>query len=104
GGPFVTRISEHGGDFVPHLDACFLAVDDQERIVFTDALVGGWRPAEQAFITAIIMLRDHPMGTDYVAHVMHKNGADRNTHEELGFFDGWGTVVAQLARLVERPS
>jgi uncharacterized protein YndB with AHSA1/START domain len=55
-------------------------------------------------MTAIITLRDHPMGTDYVAHVMHKSNADRNMHEEMGFYDGWGTVVEQLAKLVERPS
>jgi uncharacterized protein YndB with AHSA1/START domain len=102
GGSLVTQISEDGGAFRPHLSACYLAVDDQERIVFTNALVGGWRPAEQPFMTAIITLRDHPMGTDYVAHVMHKSGADRDMHEELGFYDGWGTVAAQLAALVER--
>jgi uncharacterized protein YndB with AHSA1/START domain len=104
GGSFATQISENGGDFAPHLKACFLAIDELERIVFTDALVGGWRPADQPFMTAIITLRDHLMGTGYVAHVMHKNNADRNLHEEMGFFDGWGTVVAQLAKLVERPS
>lgn len=88
GGSFVTRINEDGGDFTPHLNACFLAVDKLERIVFTNSLVGGWRPAEQPFMTAIITLRDHPMGTDYVAHVMHKNNADRNGHDEMGFYDG----------------
>jgi uncharacterized protein YndB with AHSA1/START domain len=60
GGGFVTLISENGGDFTPHLDACFLAVDKLERIVFTNALVGGWRPAEQPFMTAVITLNDHP--------------------------------------------
>lgn len=102
GGAFVTQISENGGDFAPHLSGCFLAVDELERIVFTNALVGGWRPAEQPFMTAVITLRDHPMGTEYVAHVMHKNDADRRMHEELGFFDGWGTVIEQLARLAEQ--
>ncbi|MBI3992712.1 MAG: SRPBCC family protein [Candidatus Lambdaproteobacteria bacterium] len=102
GGSFVTQISENGGDFMPHLSGCFLAVDDLERIVFTNSLVGGWRPAEQPFMTAIITLRDHPMGTDYAAHVMHKNNADRNMHEKMGFYDGWGTVVEQLAKLAEQ--
>lgn len=102
GGAFVTHISENGGDFAPHLGACFLAIDELERIVFTNALVGGWRPAEQPFMTAIITLEDHPLGTHYVAHAMHKNNADRNMHEELGFYDGWGTVAAQLATLVEQ--
>lgn len=73
-----------------------------ERIVFTNALVGGWRPAEQPFITAIIRLADHPLGTEYSAHVMHKSRADRDQHQELGFDDGWGTVLQQLAELVER--
>lgn len=45
GGGFVTRLSENGSDFVPHLDACFLAVDDLERIVFTNAIDSAWRPA-----------------------------------------------------------
>jgi uncharacterized protein YndB with AHSA1/START domain len=101
-GSFVTQISEKGGDFRPHLSACFLAIDDLERIVFTNALVGGWRPAEHPFMTAIITLQDHPLGTDYVAHVMHKNNVDRNRHEEMGFYDGWGTVAAQLATLAEQ--
>ncbi|HEV7718088.1 MAG TPA: SRPBCC family protein [Arsenicitalea sp.] len=102
GGAFTTQISEKGGDFVPHLQACFLAVDDLQRIVFTNALVGGWRPAEQPFMTAIITLQDHPAGTEYLAHVMHKTKADRVMHDEMGFYDGWGTVVGQLAKLVER--
>jgi uncharacterized protein YndB with AHSA1/START domain len=102
GGAFVTQMSENGGEFKPHLSGCFLAVDDLERIVFTNALVGEWRPAEQPFMTAIITLRDHPMGTEYHAHVMHKSNADRNMHEKMGFHDGWGTVIEQLAALVEQ--
>jgi uncharacterized protein YndB with AHSA1/START domain len=102
GGALVTWISENGGAFMPHLTGCFLAVDALERIVFTNSLVGGWRPAEQPFMTAIITLRDHPAGTDYVAHVMHKNNADRTMHEKMGFHDGWGTVAEQLAGLVEQ--
>jgi uncharacterized protein YndB with AHSA1/START domain len=101
GGAFVTKMSENGGAFTPHLSACFLAVDDRERLVFTNALVGGWRPAEHPFMTAIITLKDHPQGTEYHAHVMHKSNADRNMHEKLGFYDGWGTVIEQLAALVE---
>lgn len=101
GGAFETWMTEDGGDFVPHLNGCFLAVDDRERIVFTNCLLGGWRPAEQAFITAVITMKDHPLGTDYAAHVMHRSNADRDKHEELGFLDGWGTVIGQLAALVE---
>lgn len=104
GGSLVTLLSENGGDFVPHLRGCFLAIDELERLVFTNSLVGGWRPAEEPFMTAIITLREHPQGTEYVAHVMHKSNADRTMHEKMGFHDGWGTVTEQLARLVERRS
>jgi uncharacterized protein YndB with AHSA1/START domain len=102
GGSFVTRISENGGEFTPHMRGCFLAIDDRERLVLTNALVAEWRPAEQPFMTAIITLRDHPKGTDYVAHVMHKTSADRAMHVDMGFYDGWGTVVEQLATLAEQ--
>lgn len=102
GGAFRTEISQDGGSFAPHITGCFLAVDDLERIVFTDALMGGWRPAETAFLTAVITMGDHPDGTEYTAMAMHRDAADRDEHERLGFHDGWGTVTRQLAALVEQ--
>ena len=102
GGAMLTQISEDGGAFAPHMSACFLAIDPLERIVFTNALVAGWRPAEDPLMTAIITFQDHPDGTAYAAHALHKNRADRDMHEEAGFHDGWGTVTAQLAALAER--
>jgi uncharacterized protein YndB with AHSA1/START domain len=101
GGSFRTEISHDGAEFGPHLNGCFLAVDELERIVFTDALLGGWRPSEASFMTAAITMEDHPEGTEYTATAMHRNVADRDRHEELGFQDGWGTVTRQLAELVE---
>jgi uncharacterized protein YndB with AHSA1/START domain len=101
GGSFRTELRQDDGEFGPHITGCFLAVDDLERIVFTDALVGGWRPADSSFMTAVITMQDHPEGTAYTATAMHRNVADRDRHEELGFHDGWGTVTRQLAELVE---
>jgi uncharacterized protein YndB with AHSA1/START domain len=101
GGGFQTLISENGSEFAPHLSGCFLDVVEGEKIVFTNALTGGWRPAAQPFMTAIITLADHPEGTEYLAQVMHKDNADRNMHAEMGFYDGWGTVIEQLAKRVE---
>ena len=102
GGALITEINESGTGFTPHLSACYLAVEPDRQLVFTNALTGGWRPAEQPFITAVISLGDHPEGTAYHAHVMHKSNADRAMHEQLGFHDGWGTVAGQLAQFVER--
>lgn len=102
GGAMRTEMSENGGPFVPHMDACYLDVAEGRRIVFTNALTGGWRPAAQPFITAVITLDDHDLGTAYRAVVMHKSPEDRGMHMELGFCDGWGTVAGQLAKLVEQ--
>ncbi|AYJ50450.1 SRPBCC family protein [Rhodococcus sp. P1Y] len=101
GGSFLTEISEGGGEFGPHIAGCFLAVDPLERIVFTNALVSGWRPAENPFITASITFAEHPEGTEYTALVKHKDTADAAQHRDLGFYDGWGTVTEQLAALTE---
>ncbi|MFF5988577.1 SRPBCC domain-containing protein [Prauserella flavalba] len=104
GGAFVTRISDDGDTFDPHLDACFLQVDEFERIVFTNAVDSAWRPADPAPVamTAEITLGDHADGTDYRIVVRHGDPAARERHAELGFADGWGTVAGQLARFVER--
>jgi uncharacterized protein YndB with AHSA1/START domain len=104
GGAFVTRMSRDGATFEPHMDAAFLVVDEGERLVFTNAIDSGWRPAAPAPIamTAEIVLGDHPDGTDYRVVVRHGDPAARARHEELGFFDGWGSVTGQLAALAER--
>lgn len=101
GGSFRTDISQDAREFSPHMTACFLVVDELERIVYTDALVAGWRPSEASFVTAVITMKDHAEGTEYTATAMHRNKTDRDQHEELGFHDGWGTVTRQLAELVE---
>ena len=101
GGAMITEMSEDGGAFGPHMNACYLAVEAERRIVFTNALTGGWRPAENPFMTAEITLADHDEGTAYRALVMHKSPEQRAWHEEMGFFDGWGGVTEQLAALVE---
>ena len=104
GGAMVTRMSEDGTEFVPHMDASFLVVAERERIVFTNAIDGAWRPAapEPVAMTADVTLGDHPDGTEYRVVVRHGDPASRRKHEELGFFDGWGAVIAQLAELAER--
>jgi uncharacterized protein YndB with AHSA1/START domain len=103
GGAFVSRMSEDGTAFVPHIDGVFLAVDDGARIVFTNALDSTWRPArpEPVAMTAEITFADHDDGTDYRVLVRHGDPADRARHEELGFLDGWGSVTAALAGIAE---
>jgi uncharacterized protein YndB with AHSA1/START domain len=75
----------------------YLDVIPQEKIVFTDTYTEGWKPAADPFFTAIILLADAAGGaTSYTAIVRHRSPEACKTHEDMGFFDGWGTVATQL--------
>ena len=94
---------DEDGEFLPHTDGIFLVVEPAQRLVFTNAVTSSWRPASPSPVpmTAEIVFGDHPDGTDYRVIVRHGDPASRERHEELGFFEGWGTVVTALADLVE---
>jgi uncharacterized protein YndB with AHSA1/START domain len=48
-------------------------------------------------MTAIVTFADAGNGkTAYKAVSLHRNMADKETHEKMGFHDGWGTVAGQL--------
>jgi uncharacterized protein YndB with AHSA1/START domain len=104
GGALVTRMSDDGVEFVPHMDASFLVVEEFERLAFTNAIDSQWRPTrpDPIAMVAEILLADHPAGTDYRVVVRHGDPAARARHEEIGFFDGWGSVTEQLAALAEK--
>ncbi|HEX5378166.1 MAG TPA: SRPBCC family protein [Phenylobacterium sp.] len=78
----------------------FLEIIPGEKIVFTDAFRPGWIPAEKPFMTAIVTFRDaEPGKTRYVARALHWSAADRETHEKMGFHEGWGMAADQLAEV-----
>ena len=60
----------------------------------------GFRPAATPFITAVITFEAEGEGTKQTSHVMHKDPATREEHEDKGFYDGWGTCLNQLAELL----
>ena len=106
GGAFYTRMTGPDG-FEEAGTGCFLEIVEGERLVWTSALGEGYRPNELdaegcgAFpFTAIVTLEDEGDGrTRYRAVAMHANRADRDTHEKMGFHDGWGTVADQLGEV-----
>lgn len=104
GGGFVTRMREAGAaDFQPHVDGCFLEAIPEKRLVFTTVLTEGWQPAEPWLaLTAILTFEAQDGGTLYSARVLHKTPEDSAKHDEMGFQEGWGTAIGQLAMLVER--
>ena len=81
----------------------YLEVVPNERIVFTDAYVGDWAPSpNKPFMTVILTFEDEAGKTRYTARVRHWNAEDKETHEKMGFHQGWGICTDQLAALVTK--
>jgi uncharacterized protein YndB with AHSA1/START domain len=99
---FVMR-SPEGQDF-PNV-ACYLEVVPQERLIWTSALLPGFRPArissEVPVFTAVLSLETHGNGTKYTAVAIHREESDRKAHEEMGFHEGWSQVLDQLVEVAK---
>lgn len=75
----------------------YLEVIPNEKLVFTDTYTEGWKPKPEPFMTAILTFEDIGDGrTRYTAVARHRTAEAAKNHAEMGFFDGWGTVVDQL--------
>ncbi|SLN61386.1 SRPBCC family protein [Roseisalinus antarcticus] len=78
-------------------EGVYLEIVDGERLVFTDTYSEGWKPAVDPFMTAIIEFADNgDGGTTYTATARHRSPEARQSHEDMGFHDGWGIVATQL--------
>lgn len=100
GGAFRGAMRGPEGEEFP-LSGVYLEVVEGERLVTTDVLDPGWRPAQEPFMTTIVTLADEAGGTRYIARVLHRSEEDVKRHVEMGFFDGWGTCADQLERLAQ---
>jgi uncharacterized protein YndB with AHSA1/START domain len=101
GGVFrFVMLSPDGKEF-PNI-GCYLEVIPNERLVWTDALLPGYRPSENPFMTAIVTLEALGSGTRYTAMAIHRDEAVRKQHEEMGFHDGWGKVLDQLVAYAKK--
>ena len=80
----------------------YLEVVENEKLVFTDAFTSAWAPSEKSFMLAIVTFEDLDEGkTRYTARVRHWTVEDRETHEKMGFHEGWGRCADQLAELLK---
>lgn len=95
GGVFSTVMRSPEGQEFPNL-GCYLEVVPNQRLIFTDTLLPGFRPSPKPFFTAALLLEPTATGTRYTAIAIHGSEETRKSHEEMGFHDGWGTVVDQL--------
>ena len=100
GGIFRTVMRSPEGKEFPNI-GCYLEVVPNERLVWTDALLPGYRPAENPFMTAIITLESQGKGTRYTAVAIHRDDAGRKKHEDMGFYQGWGKALDQLVAHVK---
>jgi len=75
---------------------CFLEIVEHRKLVFTDALLPGFRPRDGGFFTGIVTIEPVKGGTKYTAIAVHKDEAGKKAHEDMGFHSGWGTALDQL--------
>jgi len=101
GGAFRSVMRSPEGKDFPNV-GCFLEIVPNERLVWTDALLPGFRPSEHPFFTAIITMEAHGKGTRYTAMARHRDEPTRKRHEEMGFHDGWGQTADQMIALIKK--
>lgn len=95
GGRFNTTMNVEGN--LMENEGVFLEIIEGRRLVFTDTYREGWEPVADPFMTAIVDFADAEDGaTTYTATARHRSPESRKMHEDMGFYDGWGTVVTQL--------
>lgn len=80
----------------------YLEVLPNRKLVFTDAYTHAWQPSAKPFMTVILTFEDEGGKTRYTARVLHWTAADRETHEKMGFHEGWGQCADQLAAVVAK--
>jgi uncharacterized protein YndB with AHSA1/START domain len=108
GGRFRTVMRSPEGEEFDNV-GCILEVLPPRRLVWTGALLPGYRPlgrdAEARFpflFTAVISLEPHDGGTKYTALAIHADEAGRDAHAAMGFHAGWGAALDQLVALMKR--
>lgn len=103
GGIFRTVMRSPEGVEYPNL-GCYLEIVPGRRLVWTNALEPGFRPAQlnldhpcdSFFCTALITLEPCETGTRYTATVLHGDQEGCRKHREMGFEEGWGKALDQL--------
>lgn len=104
GGKFNTVMRSPEGKDYPNT-GCFLEIVENKKLVWTDALLPGFRPAFVAgvrpemkpfYFTAVLLFEAAGKGTKYTAYGVHSEAAAREQHEAMGFVHGWNAALDQL--------
>ncbi len=101
GGKFSSTMKSPEGELFPNM-GCYLEVVPHEKLVWTDALLPGYRPSANPFFTAVIHIASNGRGgTKYTAIAIHRDPEGKAQHEAMGFYDGWGTVLTQMVEYIK---
>lgn len=100
GGNTITMRGPEGEEHVSH--GIYLELVQDRKIIATDAYKAGWVPTEKPFMTMILTFEPEGSGSRYTARVRHWNAEDKETHEKMGFFEGWQAATAQMEDLVRK--
>lgn len=94
------------GEKMPQ-NGIYLAWDEGQRFVTTDAVTGDFEPAGP-FMIGIWEIAPAEVnggtGTRYTARARHWTDEAKKQHEEMGFEEGWGACADQLKALCEEGS
>jgi uncharacterized protein YndB with AHSA1/START domain len=101
GGTFRTVMRSPDGSEFPNV-GCFLEIVPNELLIWSDALLPGFRPAEKPFMTGVLQLEAlGDQSTRYTAMALHRDEASKKRHEEMGFHQGWSKALDQLVAHVK---
>ncbi len=79
----------------------YLEVVKNEKLVFTDAYTRAWEPSAKPFFTGVLTFEAQNGKTLYTARALHWTKEDCETHEKMGFHQGWGIATDQMAALAQ---
>lgn len=99
GGSTLVVMRNPGGEVFP-MRGVYLEIVPDRRLVFTDAYTRAWEPSAKPFMTVVVSFEDEAEATLYDIRVLHWTEGDRRSHEDMGFYTGWGQCAEQLAALV----
>ena len=109
GGIFRTVMRLPEGQEFPG-SGCYLEGVENKKLVWTNALRPGYRPASSATtgeeqvdfkFTVMITLASQGGGTKYTATVIHADEAGCKKHAAMGFHEGRGKALDQLVALAK---
>lgn len=99
GGRFFTCMEGPDGER-QDLSSCYLVVEPERRLIWTNALQPGYAPAAKPWCTCSVEMQPVDGGqTRLTARVMHADSLTCEEHAAMGFPQGWHVALDQMLAL-----